>query len=137
MRKIISDYPDISEFSGGVKIDYTDAEPTNYGLSSSGDQLIQKDILDNETRRHNFVLYAVNQAFNDYDRLANSNFLLNLSYWLENQANDQEVTAGSLSGTLKKLSCANGMLYSIPNGNIEDGVMYQIQIYADYFIESE
>ena len=45
--------------------------------------LVKEDILGNQIRRHNFVMYAVGQSFTDYNRLANSNFLLELAYWLE------------------------------------------------------
>ena len=92
-------------------------------------------------RSHNFVLYAINQAFTDYDRITNSSFFLDLNYWLEREAKGQEVIATIneqvLKGKLISLSSANGMLFSIPTGDIMDGVTYQIQIYAQYTIESE
>ena len=84
-KKILSNYKKISEFSSGVQIDFTTNEPTNFGLSSIGDTLIKEDVLGNQKRKHSFVLYAVNQAYEDYDRLSNSNFLLELAYWLETQ----------------------------------------------------
>ena len=86
-------------------------------------------------------MYAVYQSFNDYDRLANSGVLLELQMWLEQYADDQQisVTVGDseLKGTLTKLSCANGMVYAIPDENLNSGVQYQLQITADYKIESE
>lgn len=160
VKQIVTDYPKISEFTNGIHIDFTDDTPTNFGLSSTGDTLIKEDILGNQTRQHNFVLYAVKQSFNDYDRLANSTFLLDFSYWLEHSAIDQAVTSvvdgfgtsfpdgeypsddkypihSGLKGKLIKLSTANAMLYSVPTGDINDGVTYQIQIRAQYTIESE
>lgn len=141
VRQILTDYPKITEFTNEVHVDFTDDSPTNYGLSSTGDQLIKEDINGNQNRQHNFALYAINQAFNDYDRLANSTFLLDLSYWLEHyeQENPIEVTINdkTVPGKLLKLSSANAMLYQIPTGDINDGVTYQIQIQAQYFIESE
>jgi hypothetical protein len=138
VKQILTDYPKILEFTNEVHVDFTDSEPMNFGLSSTGDQLIKEDVLGNQIRQHNFVLYAVNQAFLDYDRLANSTFLLDLSYWLEKVANEQDITIDEQSrGKLLSLSSANGMLYSIPTGDIMDGVTYQIQIYAQYKIERE
>jgi hypothetical protein len=138
VKQILTDYPKILEFTNEVHVDFTDSEPTNFGLSSTGDQLIKEDVLGNQIRQHNFVLYAVNQAFLDYDRLANSTFLLDLTYWLEIVANKQEITVDEQSrGKLLSISSANGMLYSIPTGDIMDGVTYQIQIYAQYKIERE
>lgn len=141
VKQILTDYPKMSEFTNEINVDFTDDTPTSFGLSSVGDQLIKEDILGNQIRRHNFVLYALNQSFTDYDRLANSTFLLDLAYWLEQYKHEDpiEVTINdkTVSGKLLKLSSANAMLYMVPTGDINDGVTYQIQIYAQYFIESE
>jgi nanoRNase/pAp phosphatase (c-di-AMP/oligoRNAs hydrolase) len=140
VKQLINDYPDIAKFSNEVHVDYTEDSPTNFGISSTGDALINEDILGNQLRQHNFVLYAVNQSFTDYDRLSNSTFLLEFAYWLET-INGQEVTATIndqvKSGKITKLSSANAMLFSIQNGDMNNGVTYQIQIYANYKIESE
>jgi hypothetical protein len=141
IKQILTDYPRISEFTNEINVDFTDGTPTNFGLSSTGDQLVREDILGNQIRRHNFVLYALNQSFTNYDRLANSTFLLDLTYWLEqyNQEDQIEVTINdkTVSGKLLGLSSANAMLYMVPTGDINDGVTYQIQIYAKYKLESE
>ena len=136
VKQILTDYPRILEFTNEIKVDFTDDTPTSFGLSSVGDQLIKEDILGNQIRRHNFVLYALNQSFTDYDRLANSTFLLDLTYWLEQYRNNDsiEVTINNKTvfGELLGLSSANAMLYMVPTGDINDGVTYQIQIYAQY-----
>lgn len=141
VRKLLTDYPKMKEFTNNVHIDFTDAEPTNFGLSSNGDIKIKEDLLGNQKRRHNFILYAINQAYTDYDRLTNSSFLLELTYWLEKAADNQEieVVAGedAINGELIELSSANAMLFDIPTGNINDGVTYQLQIFADYTVKGE
>ncbi len=94
----------------------------------------------NQDRQHNFVLYANFDGFNEYQRLANSTFLLDLNYWLEKAAIGQaiEVTINerTVTGTLKKLSGANGMLYGYQDGTQTGPVTYQLQIYAQYYLES-
>lgn len=139
-KKILSDYKKISEFSSGVQIDFTANEPTNFGLSSIGDALLKEDVLGNQKRKHSFVLYAVNQAYEDYDRLANSSFLLELAYWLETQKGQEvDVAIGDTvkKGEITKISTANAMIFSVPTGNLNDGVMYQIQIYVEYKVKGE
>lgn len=139
-KKILSDYKKISEFSSGVQVDFTTNEPTNFGLSSIGDTLIKEDVLGNQKRKHSFVLYAVNQAYEDYDRLANSSFLLELAYWLETQKGQEvDVAIGDIvkKGEITKISTANAMIFNVPTGNIRDGVMYQIQIYVEYKVKGE
>ncbi|MGN0661354.1 MAG: hypothetical protein ACI4JX_06500 [Oscillospiraceae bacterium] len=140
VKSILEEFPRISEVCNNIHIDFTDDTPTDYGLSSTGDTVLKEDILGNQTRQHTFTLYAVYQSLNDYDRMTNSGVLLELSYWLEKHANKQKiavVTDGKeLTGTLSKLTCSNGMLYQIPN-QINDGWIYQLQITAEYKIESE
>ena len=127
VKEILKKYPKINEFVNDIHIDFTDSEAKSYGLSSTGDTLLKKDILDNQIRRHNFVLYARAEAYEDFDRLQNSNFLLELNYWLEKQK-DIEIDDGKIIS----LSSANGMLYEIPDGDLNNGVLYQLQIYAEY-----
>lgn len=140
VKQILTDYPKISEFTNEINVDFTNDANESVGLYSIGDSLIKEDVLGNQTRQHNFVLYANNQAFNDYDRLANSTFLLDLNYWLET-VKGQDITATidnlEKQGELIGLTSANGMLYGVPTGDINDGVTYQLQIYATYKIESE
>ncbi len=140
VKNILTDSPLISQFTNEIHVDFTDSSPTNFGLSHTGDAIISEDVLGNQVRQSNFVLYAINQAFTNYDRLANSTFLLDLTYWLETvkgQVVEVTINEQVFSGEVKKLSSANGMLYSVPTGDINDGVTYQLQIYAQYSLESE
>lgn len=143
MRQKLTEYPKISEFlaGGDIHVDFTDPAPVNYGLSSTGDSLLKEDLLGNQTRQHNFVLYAVGQSFTDYNRLANSNFLLELAYWLEQLPEEEGITAVAeeqeLKGRFLKATTANAMSMGLMGETIDQGVMYQIQIYAQYKIESE
>lgn len=134
VREILTNYEGISQFTNTVHVDFTDDEYVDYGLSSTGDSLIREDVLGNKIRQHNFALYAKKEFMEDYNRLANSNWLLDLNYWLETQKG-QEVTAGDKIGRITKLWSANGMLFDVPNGDINNGVLYQLQIYAEYKIE--
>jgi hypothetical protein len=137
VKEVVMGFPNISD----LHIDYTEKDPSNYGLYPTGDQLIKEDIIGNQDRRHNFIFYAIFQSFNDYERMANSTFLLDLAYWLEHAAEGQviEVTIDerTVTGTLTRLTSANGMLYGYQNGDLAGPVTYQLQIYAQYHLESE
>lgn len=137
MRSILESFPKISV----LHIDSNKNAPDEFGLYPTGDRLVKADILGNQERSHTFILYADFQSFNDYDRLQNSGTLLELQCWLERCADNQPVTVtvgeNELSGTLTKITCRNGMLFSIPDGNMNAAVRYQLQITADYKIESE
>jgi len=130
-RDILANYEGIEQFTNELHVDFTDEKADNYGLSSTGDSLIKEDVLGNQIRQHNFVLYARKDAFEDYNRLANSTFLLELGHWLESQKG-QEISVGDKTGKITKMWSANGMLYEIPNGDINNGVLYQLQIYTQY-----
>ncbi len=142
MREKLTTYPKISEFLAGddIHIDFTESQPTNYGLSSTGDSLVKEDVLGNQVRKHNFVMYAVGQSYTDYTRLANSNFLYELSYWLEHLSEETvtfEVEGEEKQGIFLKATTANAMSMGLMGETINDGIMYQLQIYAEYKLESE
>lgn len=141
VKSMLQEFPKINEVRNVVHVDFTSGTSTSYGLSPTGDTLLNEDILGNQLRQHTFTLYAVFQSLNDYDRLANSGILLELQMYLERKADNQQITINvdkeTLTGNLKKLTCANGMLYSVPQENMLDGREYQLQINAQYTIESE
>lgn len=122
---ILMRFPKISEVCNEIHVDFSSDTPTSYGLSSTGDSLVFEDVLGNQTRRHTFILYAVYQSLNDFDRLLNSGVLLGLATWLEAQA----------EGEITKITTANGMLYPNPEGNLMEGVRYHLQIAVEYKTE--
>ena len=137
VRSIIESFPKISEVCNSIHIDFADPEPTSYGLSSTGDELIREDILGNQLRQHSFMLYTTYSSMNDYERLSNSTALTELSVWLHDQTGAEVETAigsDTYTGTLEKLSAYNGMLIEYPQENAIDGVRYQLQIIAEYTV---
>ncbi|MBQ8298160.1 MAG: hypothetical protein IJX77_10310 [Ruminococcus sp.] len=139
VREILQSFPKISEVCNEVHVDFADPEPTSYGLSSTGDNLVAEDILGNQTRQHTFLLYTTYSGINDYERLNNSSALLELSHWIRTQTGG-EVTSvidgQEYNGIITKITAENGMLYSVPQENTLDGVQYQLQIIAQYTIEA-
>lgn len=141
VKDLLQRFPKISEVCNDVHVDFTEAEADSYGLSPTGDTLLFEDVLGNQTRQHTFTLYAVYQSVNDYDRLANSGILLELQMWLERKGRglpiEMVIDFEKFKGTVQKIVCSNGMVYAVPQENMTDGVMYQLQINAQYTIESE
>lgn len=135
VRDILQSFPKISEVCNEVHVDFADPEPTSYGLSSMGDKLIFEDVLGNQTRQHSFMLYSTFSGMNDYERMCNSQALLELSQWLDRQVGEEVIsTIGDTEyhGEITKIKAENGMLYSVPQENMIDGVQYQLQIVAEY-----
>ena len=139
VKQLLTDCELVKKFTQDIRIDFTSNKTGNFGLFSNGDTKIKEDILGNQTRQHNFVLYATNQSFNDFDRLQNSTFLLDLAYWLET-VKGQKVTAtingAKYSGEILKMWSANGMAFHMPQ-DISAGVTYQLQVYAQYKLKKE
>lgn len=132
VKSLINRAPNIHDFSSGLYIDYTEQTPGNFGLFSNGETVLKKFINGTELHQHNFVLYATNQAYNDYDRLNNSSFLLDLTNYLHGLRNIE-----TDNGTIEKITCANGMVFSVPSGDFESGCTYQLQINAIYHTHNE
>ncbi len=124
VRDILQNFPEIREVCNAVHVDFTDPDPTSYGLSSVGDSLVKEDILGVQIRQHNFFLYSTFSSINDYERLENSSVLLNLAQWLESQT-DEEII---------KITAENGQLFAVPQENELDGWQYQLQIVVHYKI---
>ena len=137
MKSTLEAFPKIQS----LHLDYSENAPDEYGLYPTGDKKLSEDVLGNQTRQHTFILYAAFQSFNDYDRLANSGLLLELQLWLEQYADGQAVSTTvngtQRAGQLTKITCANGMLFNIPDNNMNTALQYQLQITAEYTIESE
>lgn len=137
-RGILMQFPKINEICNEINVDFADKEPTNYGLTSTGDSLIKEDILGNQTRQHSFMLYSTFSGINDFERMSNSTVLTELSQWLSKRTGD-EITASIddeiYSGEILKITAVNGKLYEVPNGNIIVGLRYQLQIEVEYTIE--
>ena len=129
MQAALESFPRINS----LHIDYNENAPDSFGLYPTGDRLVKEDVLGNQKRQHTFILYADFQSFNDYDRLQNSGTLLALQAYLERYAVDNAVATDN--GALTKITCSNGMLFSIPDGNMNSAVRYQLQITADYTTE--
>ena len=130
IKEILQDFPKISEVCNEIHVDFTDAEPTSYGLAPIGDELISEDILGNQKRQHSFMLYATYSGMNDYERLANSGALLELSQYLDS-LDEQAID----NGIITQIRATNGMLYEIPQENSVDGLRYQLTIVASYTVE--
>ncbi len=130
VRALLMEFPKISEVVGEVHIDFTDPEPTSYGLSSTDDSLIKEDILGDQLRQHTFMLYTTYSSMNDYERLSNSTALTELGIWLGQQKN-----VPTDSGRITKITTGSGMLIAVPQENEFDGVQYQLQIIAEYTLE--
>ncbi len=142
MRQKLTEYPKISEFltDSDIHMDFTEPGPS-YGLSSNGDSLVKEDMLGNQIRRHNFVMYAVAPSFTDYCRLVNSNFLLELGYWLEQLPEEGGLIAHignqEMEARFIKVTTSNAMAMQPMGETVNDGILYQIQIQVTYQIESE
>lgn len=136
LQSALETFPKIND----LHIDYNENAPDSFGLYPTGDRLVTQDIIGNQKRNHNFILYADFLSFNDYLRLQNSSTLLELHYWLEHYADGQEVTAiigeNEYIGSLTKITCSNGMLFSIPDGNMNTAVRYTLQIAVEYTIST-
>lgn len=129
----------MSEFTG-VHVDFTKNVPNECGLYYNGNSKVGEDILGNAKWQTNFILYSGLRAFADYDRLNNSDFLVKLSYSLS-EIKDAQITETingiAYKGKITQVKASNAMLYSIPSGDINDGVTYQLQIQVNYTISDE
>ncbi|MBQ7003681.1 MAG: hypothetical protein IJN57_06955 [Oscillospiraceae bacterium] len=136
-RTILQSFPKISAVMGTVHVEFADSNPDSYGLASIGDSLQREDILGNQVRKHDFLLYMTYSGINDYERLHNSEALLALCQWLPEQIGgtvESRLGGRICTGTVTKIAADNGMLYAVPQENCMDGLRYQMQITVTYTV---
>lgn len=134
-KQILNECEIVQDFFPGkfVKVDFINQENDEQcGLISAGDTLQKKSVTGVETYRHSFILYARTENISEYQALANSNFLLNLSFYLRGLTLGQEVSVLDRKGSLNKLECANGMKVSFLTNSVVGPCEYQLQIFATY-----
>lgn len=140
IRAIVQGFPKIAEICDTVHVDFPEPSPTDYGISSLGDTLITEDILGNQIRQHSFMLRSTFSAINDYERMSNSGVLLELAQYLDSKADEEvehEIDGIVCTGTIRRITTANGTLAMITNGNVVNGWFYQLQIVAEYTVDKE
>lgn len=132
-KSILNNYKRMKEFSKGIEIDHSDSLVEGVGLYSNGDTLIKEDVLGNQTRRANFILYSVSRGTTDMERLRNNGFLLELGYYLDKQKNIEitgKIEDKEYPGKITKIRSSNGMKYSVNTEN--KNFVYQIQVLVEY-----
>lgn len=132
-KNILNNYKRMKEFSKGIEIDHSDSMVEGVGLFSNGDTLIKEDVLGNQTRRANFILYSVSRGTTDMERLRNNGFLLELGYYLDKQKNIEitgKIEDKEYPGKITKVRSSNGMKYSVNTEN--KNFIYQIQVLVEY-----
>lgn len=139
VRRILSECDIMDEFNG-IHVDYTEAVTGFAGLFPNGATKTGEDLIGNPKYRITFALYTGLSSANDYDRLANSDLLLRLTYFLNQQKNiaiTETVNGNEYPGEITRIFCSNGLLFDYPTGDPNDGVRYQLQIGAEYAIYTE
>lgn len=139
VRKILTDCSLMDQFNG-VHIDYTDSTPGDCGLIPQGARLLGGDVCGNEKYLITFQLQSGLHAYEDADRLSNSNFLLELGYYLDHIMDIEtveKVNGSEKNAVITKMRCNNALMFFAPSGDINDGVVYQLQIEVNYTIKEE
>ena len=62
IKSILTGYSGITQFTNSISVDFMDNSPTNFGLYSTGDELVKEDVLGNQIGRHTFILNATKQS---------------------------------------------------------------------------
>ena len=137
VKDLLSTFPKISEVLGTIHVDFSDGTVDSYSLYSTGDTLLEEDIIGDQRRQHSFLLAANYSAINDYERIESSGALLELAVWLSKQRNlpvETVYNGVTYGGEITLINAANGMLYAVPQENSADTYMYQLNIVAEYTV---
>ncbi len=129
LKEILTGFTEIDS----VNIDYTVNTNSNFGLYSSGENLIREFITGKKEYENNFVLYMFKESETDEQRIQNISLLNSVSAQLRNIRNYALIDNNEAVGYIESISCGNGMLFAVP-GSIYEGYSYQLQIKVNYII---
>ena len=128
-REYLSNCPFLDEMAkDNIHVELMDETPTNYGLSAAGDMLIKRYIDGKQVRQANFVLYAKEYTFDDVQRLENSGFCENFTFWLEDKNTAGELPDLGDSLTAEKVSASNGMMFELSENSTTGTYYIQINL---------
>ncbi len=96
-------------------IDWTDETAGNYGISPDGDTLEKKFITGtgHGKRLYCFSIFIRQFSFEDYQRLANSEFIEGLQSWCESQSKLKVLPTLPIGSTPTRITAENGMIFEI------------------------
>lgn len=129
LKEILTGFTEIDS----VNIDYTVNTNSNFGLYSSGENLIREFITGKKEYENNFVLYMFKESETDEQRIQNISLLNSVSAQLRNIRNYALIDNNEAVGYIESISCGNGMVFAVP-GSIYEGYSYQLQIKVNYII---
>ena len=130
IKSYLQTCPHLQEFIGAY-VDFTEDDPSNYGIMPAGDVTLQKYI-GGAKKQYNFVLYAREFTFEDIQRLENCEFLEHLSDWIFTQDQKKNFPFIGSDKQPSRIQCANGFLFNLDEENGDRG-LYQIQFQLFYF----
>lgn len=134
IREFIAKCPCIDKFTDDIHIDWTDADPGDYGIMPTGESIIrtEEDILGNKIlyKQYNVSLYAMRFTVNDIVRLESSGFLEDFTAWIEEQSFAGTAPIFGDNPAEEYITAQNGMLFQLSD-NGKTG-RYQIQIQCFY-----
>lgn len=144
----------VKEGDHDVHIDFIDPQTGDIGLFPIGPTLVKSDVLGNKTYKMIFEMYSQRVGFEDFDRIDNVRYFSNLVYKLNNLKhvkvlepletymffgadtffNDYSYLSDEehIPGWILDVNAGNGLKYSVPTGDINDGIIYQMQITVTY-----
>ncbi len=111
-------------------VDHTEDDPTNYGISSTGENVLYSYMDGSEVRQHNFVMYAREFARPDSQRVINTEFIENFSNWLYRMGVENKLPYLGEDMDPISMSSSNGMLFDIDDNG--ERALYQIQFELTY-----
>lgn len=136
MKEIIEGYPELNVFADTLQTDlHTPGDQNVVVLADNGDVLNKRYLYGAQVRTHNFVLQLYADASLDVERVNNSGWLLRFHLWLEEQKAIWENE--KMTYTIEEIAPANGGLFMLVNDDINDKVVYQLDIRVVYKVQPE
>jgi len=130
LREYVQDCPLIDSLLDNIHVDLTEENPTNYGISPTGESTMKEYLDGSKVKQYNASLFIRDYTVGDYERLQNSEFLESFTSWLDEQNLNRNFPVVSENIEIESISCSNGMLFDLDETG--DTGLYQLQLQLIY-----
>ena len=128
VQAFVGSCPYIQDFTGYVQVDFTGEQTGDFGVSSSGETVLDEDFTGTQLREHHFALYARRLTQTDEQRISNTEFLENFTNWLWEKSRAGELPVLGDGETPDSMAAAGGGMFQAEGNEAE----YQIQFSLTY-----
>lgn len=111
-------------------VDFTAADPSNYGIADGGETTISTTVTGRRTKRHAYVLFSREYTAEDINRIENLRLMQRFQEWIEAKNDAETFPVPPADCAVESMWAENGVFMAHDESGMTG--QYQIQFYIIY-----